>query len=34
MLVGMVFRSLTSYSRGGFLAFGVMCFIYLARAKT
>ena len=33
MVLGVVFRSLTSYSRGGFLAFGAMCLTYLARSK-
>jgi hypothetical protein len=28
MFVGIVYRGLTSYSRGGFLAFGAMCFMY------
>jgi putative inorganic carbon (hco3(-)) transporter len=33
MLLGVVFRSLTSYSRGGFLAFGAMCATYLVRSR-
>ena len=33
MIVGVVFRSVTSYSRGGFLAFGAMCVAYLAQSK-
>jgi probable O-glycosylation ligase (exosortase A-associated) len=32
-LLGVVFRSLTSYSRGGFLAFGAMCAMYTARSR-
>ncbi len=33
MAVGVFFRSLTSYSRGGFLAFGAMIAVYLVRSK-
>jgi putative inorganic carbon (HCO3(-)) transporter len=33
MLIGVVFRSLTTYSRGGLLAFAAMCGMYWARSR-
>jgi probable O-glycosylation ligase (exosortase A-associated) len=33
MIVGVIFRSVTSYSRGGFLAFGAMGLTYLSQSK-
>jgi putative inorganic carbon (HCO3(-)) transporter len=33
LVVGTLFRSLTTYSRGGLLAFGAMCFMYWSRSR-
>lgn len=33
LAIGVIYRALSTYSRGGFLAFSVMCFIFWLRSK-